>query len=266
MNVSFAVTAFRETAPVRGGGERLRRCLDAPSKHEAIGEIVVVDDASEDFEKLQALLQDVPKVRLYRNAENRGVFGNKVEAVARSRGEWVINADSDNTMDAAYIDRALVLMSDPQVWHSPSFARPNFDYRHLVGLYRLEDIHTILDAPRFDCLLNTGNQVVHRGGFMATFQKYRGRRFDLMQPNHLGLTEKEHQKHYWRLVWDACDSFFFNMEWLSAGGRLHVAEGLEYDHHYSGGADSNYARAPEEKGQLADALKAELRRRSEKCK
>ena len=263
--LSFAITAYNEMSESRSHGHRIWNCIQAAQDHDAIDEIVVVDDGSEDFLGLYDLLRNEPKVQLFRNPTNRGVFGNKLEAIARATGEWVITCDSDNQMDQAYLDLVVGAdrEGDPCTWYCPSFAKTHFDYRGLIGQYKLADIAQMLNQPMAGCCLNTGNQTVHRESFMKVFGKYRGIRADLMMPNWLNLIEGVRVEYYWRWVFDANDSFIFNMEWLTAGNTINVMAGLEYDHAYFSGPESNYARAPKEKSQLNEVLTKELRRRSE---
>ena len=256
---SFAVTAFNEMTEGREFGQRLLAALSAPQAHRAIDEIVVVDDCSDDFRELEELLEDAAKVRLCQNKANRGVFGNKLEAIAQCVGEWVITCDSDNQMTEDFIDRIVETANDPIVWHCPSFARPNFDYRELIGLWGLADVADLVDRRNFGSCFNTGNQTVHREAFLEIFGEYRDKRFDLMMPNYLDLAEDERRAPRTRLIWDACDSFVYNMEWLLAGGMVWIQPMLEYLHHFSTGPDSNYSRAPREKERLAAILAEKLR-------
>lgn len=261
MTVSFAVTAFNEMAEENGHGANIKRCIDLAC-HPGIEEIVIIDDASDDFLALQEHLGMERKVVLGHNATNQGVFGNKLEAIARCSGDWVINCDSDNHMDLNYLDVILNYPTRFDTWYCPSFAKPEFDYRQLVGAYSLGDMTQMFTHPMAGCCMNTGNSVVHRESFMEVFGKFRGERFDLMLPNYLNHATEQRESHRSRLIWDANDSFIFNMEWLTAGKRIQITEGMEYDHHYSSGPDSNYARAPEEKTALNQALVTELLKRS----
>ncbi len=261
--ISFAVTAYNEMSEARSHGRRILACIRPAQQHDTIGEIVVVDDTSVDFAGLCDLLSDEPKVQLFRNDTNRGVFGNKLEAIARATNEWVITCDSDNQMDQTYLGRVIDADRDPHTWYCPSFAKTHFDYRKLVDRYTLASIGQMLDQPMAGCCLNTGNQTVHRDSFMDVFGKYRDHRADLMMPNWLDLATDLRADHYWRLVFDANDSFIFNMEWLTAGNTINVMAGLEYDHAYFSGPESNYVRAPVEKSQLNEVLTRELKRRSD---
>jgi glycosyltransferase involved in cell wall biosynthesis len=261
--ISFAVTAYNEMSEGRLHGQRILDCIRAAQDHPAVDQVMIVDDGSDDYDQLVEKVFHCPRygvVTIYQNNQNLGVFGNKLEAVAQCTGEWVITCDSDNVQDKTFIDKIVSLEKTPDTWYCPSFAKTHFDYRGLIGEYSLGTIAEMMEKPLAACALNTGNQTVHRGRFMEVFGKYRQQRADLMMPNWLNLTADQRQEKYWRLVFDACDSFIFNMEWLTSGGKLHVVEGLEYDHYYAAGPEGNYTRSPEEKGKLGELLFAELYR------
>lgn len=255
--ITLSVTAYNEKS--RGNFHWIREAIHPAICHPAVEEIVVVDDASPDAAELCEALEGIPKVRLYVNPENIGVFANKIEAVARATSDWVLNLDSDNRCDAAYISRAAGLEKEADVWYCPSFARPAFNYRGLAGTYDLKGIGKLFGKPMFDCFVNTGNSLVHRVTYLDVFGKYRGRRFDLDMPNLFNLPEETRQTQYWRLVWDACDSFILNFEWLKAGKRLCVVPGMEYDHRIDTGQLSNFVRSPDEKSLLGKMLMKQLR-------
>ena len=101
--ISLAVTAFREMSEAQLFGRRLQRCIQSAQEHDAVSEIVIVDDGSDHFDKLEALLRDQAKVKLYRNQSRMGVFTNKVEAVLSATGEWIITCDSDNAASTRII-------------------------------------------------------------------------------------------------------------------------------------------------------------------
>jgi len=265
VNISFAVTAYEETSHRRQGECRITKCLRSALEHESVTEVVVVNDASDDYYLLYDKISGLPKVKIYQNEENLGVFGNKLESVARCTGNWVICCDSDNVMDDEYITKVVEQIELGQklakidYWHCPSFAKPKFDYRPFIGEYHLGNIVELVQSGGLSgCLMNTGNQTVNREAFLAVFEKYRGCRADLMMPNWLGITQEERRKRHYRIVFDACDSLIFNMEWLKAGGVLNVVEGLEYEHYWTGSEESHYNRAPKEKHQLNEILLKEL--------
>ncbi len=262
---SFAITAFEEMSERRGYGKRLLASMRAAQEHPLIQEVVVVDDGSDDWPDLIKHLQGQPKLALYHNDVNRGVFVNKIEAIALARNSWVITCDSDNVMDTSYLKHMTEVAGWGNTWYCASFARPRFDYRELCGVYDLQGLTKIFDKKIFPCFFNTGNQTIHHQSFMEVFGKYRQKRADLMMPNYLDLTLTKRQTHYWRMVFDACDSFLLNMKWILAGNEIHIVKGLEYEHHYAEGDAGNYARSPSEKGALGDILLKKLRTAVEEC-
>lgn len=261
MSLSFAVTSYNEfTEPQQFGG-RLLKCIEAARDHPAIDEIVIVNDGPAGLDELTEILEGIPKVELFSNEKRMGVFCNKVEAIARCTDEWVINCDSDNEMSADYIDYIDELFKYPKTWYCPTFARPQFDYRRLAGRW---DINTIqngfFDSLIAACACNTGNQVVNRVEYMKVFSRFRGvRRFDLMLPNYMNLSEEERQSEDWHLCYGACDSILINIEWLLNGGSLVFCSGLEYEHAvHVDKSGSNYDRAPADKERLALTLRQHL--------
>lgn len=270
MQYSLAVTAFEEVSKRRGCGEHLLECIAPAQDHPAIEEIVIVDDGSEDFDVLKVILDGEAKVRLHHNANNLGVFGNKLEAIAQCRTDWVITCDSDNTMHKRYIGTMLDVIEiadsvdskqTEATWFCASYAKPRFDYRELVGTYDIDNIGEIINHKAFPCFFNTGNQTVNRDQFMQVFGRYRQKRADLMLPNYLNVPEEEKTTHYWRMVFDALDSFILNMQWLLHGGRIRIVEHLEYDHRFATGDSGNYTRSPQEKSRLGETLLALLKER-----
>lgn len=255
---SFAITAYNETTRP-DGRQRILECIAPAQEHPGIGEIVIVDDGSEDADALAAWLEGRAKVKFYRNATNLGVFGNKLAAVARCSGDWVINCDSDNLMDSRYLDHVVNMKKREDTWYSPSFAQPDFDYRELAGEYDLDGMNALVGHPMLRCCLNTGNQTVHRRSFLDVFGLYRENPGHLAMPNRLSLPEAARHTLGWRLTFDACDSFIYNLYWLTHGGRWHIVDGLHYSHYRCAGPESNYVRAPEEKTALESQLFAELK-------
>lgn len=259
--LSLSITAYEETGSPSRYGQGILKCIRPAQEHDAVDEIVVVDDGSADFGKLLELLGDQPKVKLFHNRQNLGVFTNKIEAVARAGNEWVVTCDSDNIMEKSYLDQVVQMQKDPDTWYCPSFAKPRFDYRKLVGTYDRGSVAELLGRPLALCAINTGNQVVHRDSFMTVFGKYLGhKRFDLMLPNYLDLPEAEREEERWWLAYGANDSCILNMLWMFNAGRICLVPGLEYDHYISEDPQgSNFERAPAEKGRVTMKLVEILR-------
>lgn len=255
--ITLAITAFNESN--RGNFEWIRECVTPATTHPLVREIAVVNDATDDIDRLRFEIGALPKVRIYQNETNLGVFGNKVTSVERSTSWWVLMADSDNVMGHDYFDRLQSLGEwQPDMMYCASFARPNFDYRHFCGTWDLDRIAYANEQPAFFCLVNTGNWFLHRPTFLETFRFKTRNRFDLQQPNYFDVPACVREQIYWRHVYDAQDSFYINKTWLMAGKHLNVVDGLEYAHRVDKHVQGNYDRSPVEKGALAPIYLLEL--------
>ena len=184
----------------------LKRSFENVLMDERIGEIVIVDDHSNTsiFQKVHAL-GDLPKVKVYRNPENLGVYGNKKRAIELATYEWCILFDSDNVIDTDYIDTIYSQTWDEGTILAPSFAKPHFDYRAYAGQkWTKLNIANEIGKAGVDCCLNTMNFFVNRSRFLSVWQQH---------DNIKGA-----------------DSIYFNYLWLLAGNAFHVVPKLEYFH------------------------------------
>lgn len=236
MEIGLVITTWNES---RKPG-RLERALEIASDPRIV-EVVIADDASDDFAalvlRLQELCQARPavadKLRLVSQPENLGVFGNKLAGIREARSAWLQSLDSDNTISKEYLDCLEQLVFSH--WAPPtriicaSFARPNFDYRQYEGFeVTLKTFPVLADWRTFGCFMNTGNQCFHRETMCAVMEGASILRHDREQPQYLcrhSLSDKEH-----RLVFDSADSYYFNKRWLLAGNSLLILPNLAYDH------------------------------------
>src|SRR5262249_53390880 len=139
-------------------------------------------DASEPFEyqRLCALFKELgSKARVYRNDRNRGPLWNKHRAVTLCTTEFAVLFDSDNVLDATYLDR--VFEAAPwrrECLYCPEYARPRFDLRLFGGVtLDLALVRRVMQWDphdrRIDVLLNVGNWLVpvrEYGEAMAPFR------------------------------------------------------------------------------------------------
>lgn len=202
-----------------------------------ISEIVIVDDCSTDeiYAQVLAAVFHMPKVRLYRNQQNMGMSLNKKRAVELAKNDWCILLDSDNVVWPDYLD-AIENMGplSPYVIYCPSFARPQFDYRHFSKLHIDKDnVTDFLKKHMSEPVLNTCNYLVYREFYLATHQH---------NPEMKGT-----------------DTIWFNYLWLKAGNSFYVVPGMEYYHRVHEGSgfltdcDYNMRKAKEVK-ELIKAL------------
>lgn len=171
-----------------------------------ISEIIIVDDHSDaaTVHALQALHFTNGKVKIHYNDHNMGVYRNKKRTVELATNEWVIPFDSDNVITPGYLDKIYSLNWMENRAYLPSFAKPAFDYRGLIGEYTAKNISACLKWPRMDALLNTMNYFVNRKTYLS--------------------------------IWDSktepisADSIYMNYLFLRNGGTLEIVDGLEYEH------------------------------------
>ena len=190
-----------------------------------VSEIVVNDDASSESEwkKLNGIVNDLDsdKIKLFRNENNLGGFGNKYNSVKNSTGEWVYLLDSDNHLHETTLD-IIKSIKDPQpnICYAPhsllmqqdTATKPyetvtyNFKY-DLIGIDEAQDA-IIKRTKYFDWFLNTGNFVFNR-------EKYLERLYNPYVNN-----EK---------TFGAC-SIAFSYHWMSRGGLCKIVPNMKYYH------------------------------------
>jgi len=139
---------------------------------ERVDEIVIVDDASsnETFESIRKFALNYPKVKLYRNANNRGCYENKYTALSWCSNDWCILLDSDNVIDVSYLDAIFSLEWNANTVYAPVFAKPNFDYREFSGLLiEKKNVSKYIDKPMFSTALNTANFFVNKKTYLSAW-------------------------------------------------------------------------------------------------
>lgn len=254
---TLAVSTYNEHQ--RNNYQWLRECLEPASTNDAVSDIMICDDGSDQQAELASVVKEFPKTQVMPFGTNEGVFATKIASVRWSNDRWAAMCDSDNVMDDMYIQRVLGLESwDPDCMYAASRAGEVFDYTDFCGTWDAAGFIELVkkNSPMFWCLANTGNCFVHVNTFCDVFSAVPTHRFDLSQPNYFGVEDR--QDIYWRKVYDALDSFFIMKKWLMAGKKLCVVPDLKY-HHRVGHADlGNYWRSPTEKDALGPVYFIEL--------
>lgn len=191
---------------------------------ERIGEIIIVDDASdmEIFEDLKSMCDALPKVKLYRNLTNQDCYRNKMTAVSYANYPFLILLDSDNKIDKNYLDRLFEIQEwDEKTIYTPEFASPNFNFNDYAGLLiTKENVSEYIEKPMFETMLNAANYFVSRDEYLK--------------------------------VWDetvdpvTSDSIFQCYNWLASGNKIQVVPGLIYQHNVHPGShyQNNKDRTP----------------------
>lgn len=256
--ITFAIPSYNEFSDIHPG-QSIADCIRWPLQDDRIDEIVISDDCSEHFDKLENLVKDLPKVKLYRNEKNLGTFGNKKKVVSLSSNDWVILFDSDNICDKTYVDNLYSLRWDDDTIYHPVYAFPKFDYREQSG-----EIWTLEKAPILinkygKSLTNVGNFFFNKNTYLDVLSPYPYDRFDLSLPNYHNLHWHIRKDFYWRLVFDPWDAVFVFKEWLFAGNKIKMVEDQQYFHLVS--SDSTSKKAPQERIKLFTMYIEELSRR-----
>lgn len=173
-----------------------------------ISDIVILDDASTDgsYEKLRDYFVGNQKVRVIRQAENRGMMENKKDAIGLMNYSWGIILDSDNTFGVDYLD---ALFKEPffitNCIYCPEWARPNFDYRAFSNItITRKNVNDFLPKPMFEQNLNTGNYFVHRDTYLKFYEYNKD------------IKETE--------------TLYFAYNWLKHGNAFKIVNGMQYDH------------------------------------
>lgn len=201
-HLSVAITSYESS-------RFIRPLIDKIVDIDQIDDIIIVDDGSTDYDQLEKLVMDLKcdKISLMKNSSNIGALKNKYTAVSFCKNEFVSLIDSDNTIDESYI-RSIDFTSD--ALQMPSFAKPSFDYRSIIGNYSLEGVKELLSS---DNTCNKTMMCLNTGNF--TFQK--DRYLDIMKNN---LDYPAHA---------AC-SMYPTYLWLKSGGIIKIVDSMEYEH------------------------------------
>lgn len=188
-----------------------------------ISEIVIVDDASdlEVFTRLKELCDNLSKVKLYRNLTNQDCYRNKMTAISYVSNDRCILLDSDNKIGKDYINRLYEIPEwDYNTIYTPDFAEPSFSFQQFSGLLVTKgDVSNWIDEPMFEVMLNASNYFVNRNEFLKVWD---------------GSTDPV-----------TSDSIFTAYNWLNAGNKIIVVDGLHYQHRvHNGHYQTNVHRTP----------------------
>lgn len=226
MKLSIAITSYNRYEMTV---ESFAQVIDDPR----IDDIVLLDDASTDgsFEKLRDHFKGNEKVRVIRQAQNRGMSKNKHDAIALAKNRWVIIFDSDNIIGPDYLDAFAkytgYFEGEPfEYAHNhifcPDFAKPQFNYReynmggggsnHIYrsGIYAKAESKIEIKHDDFNCLMNTANYIVNRDFYLKVYQ---------FNSDHI-----------------ASDTIWHNYNHLKSGGMFSVVPGMEYYHRVHNGS------------------------------
>lgn len=199
--ISLCITTFNRY-------EFTIECFAQVIYDERIKEIIISDDCSTDgsYERLKEFYSGNPKVKLFQNSQNVGVYQNKKNAIELSNSRWAILFDSDNIISLLYLDIFFSLHE----WHwdvayCPDMASPALNYTHFGGIkITKENAGNYIDQINGQSLFNTMNGVYNVSYYLSIFKN--------------GETPI------------AADSILINWLYLMSGGAMYIVPGLSYFH------------------------------------
>lgn len=179
-----------------------------------ISEFIIVDDKSTDgsYNKLAQYFKYHPKIKIYQNEENLGVYKNKKRAVELASNDWLILLDSDNIVSEEYIDTLFALPDwEENIAYCPDYAKPALDYQHFAGIKITEEnAGNYVDQRNGGSLFNTLNYFCNKDFFLKVFD-------ETQNPI-------------------AADSICINYGYLINGGAMYVVSNLQYFHRIHDGS------------------------------
>jgi len=187
----------------------LEKTLKLYLENPHINEIVILDDCSDDYGKINANFKD-EKLKVYKQEKNVGTLKNKINACQKATGDWICLMDSDNFCDITYFEALKDFWNlnsnynQSYIYH-PSRALPAQNFEKFIGIrINKENWNHIFNE---ECLINNGNYVFHR-----SIVKY-------VEPILIDNT-KTH----------AIDVKYMNYFWIKAGISIVVVPNMIYNH------------------------------------
>ena len=88
--------------PHKNSSKLLERCLKSIPQREDI-EIIVVDDNSDDYDAVEAVVKHFPRTILYKN-EGYGAGGARNTGLKHVKGRWIVFSDADDYFVPNFLD------------------------------------------------------------------------------------------------------------------------------------------------------------------
>lgn len=186
--------------------------IELPLKDPRIDDIVIVDDFSEEkeYKKLLEIVNNNPKIRVYRNKENIGEFKTRIKAVRKIKNNWVIFLDGDNALTTEYLDAIynIPVWKRNVIYCPDNGTNDKIDFRIYSSNYiGKSNINEYLYGQRylFSLFLGTGNYFMNMHSYLRTATPIQsmGKR--------------------------AYGDYYFNGEWLKKN-LMYVVKGMRYVH------------------------------------
>lgn len=232
MKFSLVIPTFNR---VNESIEAFSSVLDHPS----IDEVVLVDDGSNSniLNLLKTKLQQInnPKIRLVAHPTNIGAFHNKARSVKEANNDWVILLDSDNKINASYIETLERQNLTKGTLYQPTKASNN-SFRYGGINVDKEKFKELLSEISFEVMMNTGNFCCNKEDYLNAYS-----------------SEAEYLNPW------ACDVIYMHYLLFKHNPHFTVlpVDNLHYEHRHS--KDSFYIRTEFQSQQFLKQLKHKIK-------
>lgn len=134
-----------------------------------IDEIIISDENGNDIKKIKNKIRNLDKFKFNINNKKLGAFYNKIKCCQLAKNNWIALIDSDNFADIDYFIVANNFLNNNNniklnTILAPSFAKPNFDYRHFSGMcFKKGNFKNIPNCKeKSSIVMNTGNYILNK--------------------------------------------------------------------------------------------------------
>jgi len=206
--------------PHYNNSQFIREAIEPALNDNRVDEIIICDDVSRDIEQLEELIYTLqsPKIKLFKNTENLGAYGNKINTISKCKNEWAILLDSDNILSPQYIN----ILYDITEWNKntiygamiaetfPGEPSQYLNFTEYLNLPLTKELYIerAYTHPRFQCLMNDCNYFVPVKEFLICMES----------------------ETYDRTKIGAVDALVMLTDWLCKNNKFHVVDKLTYFH------------------------------------
>jgi len=206
--------------PFYNNARFMEKTLEYIVTDDRISEIIITDDKSNDnnLTQLMNIIKKYPKVKLFKNPKNIGVFPNKIKALSKCSNQWAVLLDSDNALNKEYINAIFSQAPwNDKFIYAPEWAKTfpgnhssMLNYKWLSNqIVDKEKTAKLRSNAQFKCFVNTGNYFVNVKKFV-----------NIMNASTLKFDDSM----------SCIDVFYANHIWLMTGNKIKIVKGMQYSH------------------------------------
>lgn len=206
--------------PHYNNSDYMMETMSASLSDDRVSEIIICDDKSNDIEILENLIASLnnPKIKLYKNQINLGVYHNKIKTVTYCSNQWALLIDSDNIITKEFIDRIFEI----ETWCTNTIYAPSYAYtfpqgpsqllnfESYAGTYITPEIYIqhAISNINFQCLINNCNYFIPTAEFIKSMP----------------------YNDYKRDTIDSMDGAVLFTDWLCNKNTVFIVKNMQYKH------------------------------------